>query len=123
MEANGTTDIEPDSQIRVADAALGGGRRIHALGGRCGAPCAEGPDGRPHEDRGGGQHLAGAFGVGGDGPRLDFGQRDSCDRHTSVHPSGMIGPRGIVPKETGTENGEKAGCDKKAALTAQKFGE
>ena len=44
-------------------------------------------------------------------------------RNTSGHPSGMIGPRGIVPKETGTENGEKAGCDKKAALTAQKFGE
>lgn len=44
-------------------------------------------------------------------------------RSASVHPSGMIGPRGIVPEETGTENGEKAGCDKKAALTAQKFGE
>ena len=34
-------------------------------------------------------------------------------RNASVHPSGMIGPRGIVPEETGTENGEKAGCDKK----------
>ena len=44
-------------------------------------------------------------------------------RNASVHPSGMIGPRGIAPEETGTENGEKAGCDKKAVLTAQKFGE
>ena len=44
-------------------------------------------------------------------------------RNASVHPSGMIGPRGIVPEETGAENGEEGRVRQKTALTAQKFGE